>query len=153
MSHHAGPVNPVSAEALRELGQVVRDLRRRRWLSQRVLAARCGLSQSTISRLETGKAPGIRLVWFARILVSLELGSEPPGRPWWHVEEAPSWVAQMRRFATNGAFARRLREQALGREAERQQRLMQLQASMRGLLDAEALEGAGSSATPRREVT
>jgi transcriptional regulator with XRE-family HTH domain len=37
-----------------------------------MLARRCGLSQSSISRLEAGKAPTVRVARLARILVALE---------------------------------------------------------------------------------
>jgi transcriptional regulator with XRE-family HTH domain len=43
-----------------------------RGLSQRRLAHRCGLSQSTISRLESGKAAGVRVAWIARLLAGLD---------------------------------------------------------------------------------
>ena len=54
------------------LGMVLRELRGERGLSQRALADRCGLSQSTISRLEAGKADGVRIAWVARLLAGLD---------------------------------------------------------------------------------
>jgi len=138
MSHDTGPIDEWSREALRELGAVLRSLRSTHLISQQALAERCGLSQSTVSRLESGKAPGVRIVWFARLLVSFERDERREGRPWWYLPDDPSWVKQMRRFATNGAFARRLREDSVRRELERQERLMQLQASLqKELLGAE----------------
>jgi ribosome-binding protein aMBF1 (putative translation factor) len=44
-------LDPLSEAALREFGNILRTLRAQRGLSQRALAARCGLSQSTICRL------------------------------------------------------------------------------------------------------
>jgi transcriptional regulator with XRE-family HTH domain len=51
-------------------GQLVR-LRVRAGWSQRVLAAHCQLDQSTISRVERGRAPGMRLASFVRIIAAL----------------------------------------------------------------------------------
>ena len=57
---------------LEALGTVVRVWRRACGLSQRALAARAGVNQSTISRLETGKLSGLRLRRLARILGILQ---------------------------------------------------------------------------------
>ncbi|HUG30105.1 MAG TPA: helix-turn-helix transcriptional regulator [Candidatus Limnocylindria bacterium] len=72
MAHDIGRIDPETREALKELGQVLRDLRGSRGLTQRALAWRCGLSQSTISRLECGLAEGIRVAWVARLLAGLD---------------------------------------------------------------------------------
>jgi transcriptional regulator with XRE-family HTH domain len=72
MSHSIGRIDEPTREALMVLGEVLRELRAERGLSQRALADRCGLSQSTISRLETGKAEGVRAAWIARLLAGLD---------------------------------------------------------------------------------
>ena len=72
MSHMIGGVDPVTREALQVLGAVFRKLRAERGLSQRALAGRCGLSQSTISKLERGLAEGLRAAWIARLLAGLD---------------------------------------------------------------------------------
>jgi transcriptional regulator with XRE-family HTH domain len=72
MSHPIGELDGPTREALTVLGQVLRELRIERGLSQRALAGRCGLSQSTISRLEAGKAVGVRAAWLARLLAGLD---------------------------------------------------------------------------------
>jgi len=58
-------------EALEMVGQAVRLARQRASMSQRVLAARAGVSQTTISRLERGVVPGMGLEQFARIAMVL----------------------------------------------------------------------------------
>ena len=72
MSHSIGRIDGPTREALVALGTVLRDLRAERGLSQRALADRCGLSQPTISRLETGQAEGTRVAWLARLLAGLD---------------------------------------------------------------------------------
>lgn len=72
MSHSIGRLDRPTQEALVELGKVLRELRAERGLSQRALASRCGLSQPTISRLETGQAEGTRVAWLARLLAGLD---------------------------------------------------------------------------------
>jgi transcriptional regulator with XRE-family HTH domain len=52
-------------------GELVRKWRRDLGLSQRRFADKVGMNQSTISRLERGRAPGIALY---RLLPILELG-------------------------------------------------------------------------------
>jgi transcriptional regulator with XRE-family HTH domain len=64
-------LDPLREAALREFGNILRTLRAQRGLSQRALAARCGLSQSTICRLETGIARGVRIRVLARMLAGL----------------------------------------------------------------------------------
>jgi DNA-binding Xre family transcriptional regulator len=71
------------------IGQMVK--RRRtilRW-SQRDLAAACGLAQSAISRLETGRLSGVRFSRFARLVAALggldphAPHPAPPRRVYW----------------------------------------------------------------------
>jgi transcriptional regulator with XRE-family HTH domain len=50
------------------LGAWIREARHRRSLTQRQLAWRSSLAQSTISRLETGRLPGMRLRTLAAIV-------------------------------------------------------------------------------------
>ena len=78
-----GGVDPVTREALQVLGAVFRKLRAERGLSQRALAGRCGLSQSTISKLERGLAEGLRAAWIARLLAGLDgsVRNLPDDRP------------------------------------------------------------------------
>ena len=59
-------------DALAEIGAAIRTARRRIPWSQHELARRCGVSQSSISRLEAGKAPTVRVARLARILIALE---------------------------------------------------------------------------------
>jgi transcriptional regulator with XRE-family HTH domain len=59
-------------DALVQIGAAIRTARLRIPWSQHKLARRCGLSQSSISRLEAGKAPTVRVARLARILVALE---------------------------------------------------------------------------------
>src|SRR5215203_3662984 len=83
MAYPIGRLEPATREALREIGWVVRLLRGERGLTQVVLAARAGLSQSTISRLECGLADGLRLAQLARVLAGLEapIEARPDDRP------------------------------------------------------------------------
>jgi transcriptional regulator with XRE-family HTH domain len=71
--------------ALEQIGAAIRTARLRIPWSQHALARRCGLSQSSISRLESGKAPTVRVARLARILVVLEarmvIEILPPGTP------------------------------------------------------------------------
>jgi predicted transcriptional regulator len=57
------------------------DIRRARWqcgISQAGLEVLSGVDQTTISRLENGLAPGLRLVRLAKILGPIGLGSLKP---------------------------------------------------------------------------
>lgn len=72
MAYKLEDQDAATREALVALGSVFRTLRASRGISQRVLEARCGLSQSSISRLETGKAPWMSAVWMARLLTGLD---------------------------------------------------------------------------------
>jgi transcriptional regulator with XRE-family HTH domain len=70
-------------DALEQIGSAIREARRRVAWSQRTLADRCGLSQSSISRLECGKAPTLRVSRLAHILMVLRarlvIELVPPG--------------------------------------------------------------------------
>jgi transcriptional regulator with XRE-family HTH domain len=63
---------------LRVIGNIVRDARLRRNLTQRQLAWQALLAQSTISRLETGRLQGMRLRTLAAIIGVLRMN--PKGR-------------------------------------------------------------------------
>jgi transcriptional regulator with XRE-family HTH domain len=54
--------------ALTWIGDAVKRARHARGLSQHALARQCGVDQGTISRLERGLAPGMRIESLARIL-------------------------------------------------------------------------------------
>jgi transcriptional regulator with XRE-family HTH domain len=83
MAHEIGRIDAGTREAMQVLGGVLRQLRTERGLSQRRLARRCGLSQSTISRLECGLAEGVRVAWVARLLAGLDTSVRllPDNRP------------------------------------------------------------------------
>ena len=76
---------------LRVIGDIVREARLRRNLTQRQLAWQALLTQSTISRLETGHLRGMRLRTLAAIIGVLRMNpkgrmsdqwhSNPPGFP------------------------------------------------------------------------
>ena len=95
------------------------EIRRARGLTQRQLSARSGLAQSTISRLETGKAPWLSAVWIARLLAALDLEPGLMGFGETAVKSSvPGWVILMRRFEAN----RRYRELQTIAERDRQLR-------------------------------
>ena len=86
-------------QALLALGEVFRELRWSRGLTQRKYAQRTGLSQSTISRLENGQAPWLSIVWVARLLAGLDLEPGLLGFNERLVEsEEPAWARMMQRF-------------------------------------------------------
>jgi transcriptional regulator with XRE-family HTH domain len=124
-------LDPLSEEALREFGNVLRTLRAQRGLSQRALAARSGLSQSTISRLETGIARGVRIRVLARMLAGLERPLEHPGDRPWIVAAPPGWTLLMDSFAARGRLAQRV-AQKRARAALQHDRMMQPQTSPGG---------------------
>ena len=129
MSHTLGGLDPWTQEALRELGGVLSRLRAEAGLTQSALAGRCGLSQPTISKLERGLAPGVRVAWVARLLVGLHRHADPGQHPW-EVRTATTAQLLLRRFATRGALADRMRHADAERRA-RLTELIQLQASRR----------------------
>ena len=75
-------LDPTRQLGLSTLGLLVRQWRLLTGLSQRQLALKVGLNQSTISRLETGLLRSLRLVTLARIIGVLHdpLLGEPPRR-------------------------------------------------------------------------
>jgi transcriptional regulator with XRE-family HTH domain len=107
VSHTVGRLDPVTREALEVLGAVFRGLRAERGLSQRALASRCGLSQSTISKLERGRAEGLRAAWIARLLAGLDGRVEilPDERP--ITERCHGFTRLRRAFASGEGAARR----------------------------------------------
>ena len=60
-----------SRARLHELGRRLRRLRERIGVSQEALAALAGVSQSAVSRLETGRSPGAPFVVVVRLGVAL----------------------------------------------------------------------------------
>jgi len=76
--------DPAEMKGLRIIGQTVLRARVASSLTQRQLAYRVGLNQSTLSRLENGRLHAMRLVTLARIIGVLNLApgvaleGEPP---------------------------------------------------------------------------
>jgi DNA-binding Xre family transcriptional regulator len=68
------------------IGAMVKRRRTRIAWSQRDLASACGLAQSAISRLETGKLSGVRFGRFAKLVAAMN-GLDPdaprPPMPRW----------------------------------------------------------------------
>ena len=60
------------AAGLEIIGTAVYEARRRAGVSQRALGGRCGMDQSTISRLERGKLNGMRLKRLAELVAALQ---------------------------------------------------------------------------------
>ena len=118
MARDVGRIDPETREALQELGHVLRELRGSRGLSQRALAWRCGLSQSTISRLECGLAEGVRVAWVARLLAGLDakLHLIPDDRS--SVDRSHAFRLLRRAFSPTAGDARRR-----ARHRERDERL------------------------------
>jgi predicted transcriptional regulator len=65
----------------RTIGAAVRSRRLRLGWSQRGMAQRVGVSQSVISRLETGRLNGIRWQTFARVIGVLQAYANDVHRP------------------------------------------------------------------------
>jgi transcriptional regulator with XRE-family HTH domain len=118
-----------TVEALRETGRAIRRLRSAEGLTQRALADRCGLSQSTISRLERGLTPGLRLAWLARLFVALHREPGARGLGSWQVESPPAWEVLIDRFASTGNLAYRMRQAREQARLETERQLEQLRAS------------------------
>ena len=80
------------------IGNGIRTGRRRSHLTQQQLGWLVGVSQSAISRLETGTIQGLRLRTLGRIVGQLETRSDylfpagPPPRPWEQSPARPSPV-------------------------------------------------------------
>ena len=128
MSHKIGGLDPATREALQVLGGVFRQLRLERGLSQRALAGRCGLSQSTISRLECGLAEGLRAAWIGRLLAGLDATVRvlPDDRPM--LDRCRGFVRLRRAFSPAAGDARRR-----AREERRRERLAAYAARVEGL--------------------
>lgn len=149
MSHTIGGLDPWTRVALTEIGAVVRYLRGQHGLSQRVMGERSGLSQSTVSRLENGLLPGLRLAWLARVFVGLHRDSGPWGARNWQAPSPAGWELLIQRFAATGQLAQRMREAELKR-AESIGRLMQQQASRKARWTTREREPAGKDGEDRR---
>ncbi|HXG26817.1 MAG TPA: helix-turn-helix transcriptional regulator [Candidatus Binatia bacterium] len=121
MSHRYGLLDRPTRDALVALGAVLRELRLERGLSQRSLAARAGLSQATVSRLEAGKAAGVRAAWIARLLAGLDeqTTSQPDDQ---HLLERNHGFRKLRAAFDAGHGAARAR----ARELERRRSVAEL---------------------------
>ena len=72
-------LDPAIERGMEIIGVALRTARRRRGWTQAQLGGICGLSQSTISKLEGGRLVSIRFRRFARIVESLaELPLDAP---------------------------------------------------------------------------
>ena len=74
----------VARDGLRVIGAGIRLGRLEAGMTQRQIAWRVGVSQSTISRLETGTIQGMRLATLSRIVGLIRIGSAydfPDGPP------------------------------------------------------------------------
>src|SRR5712692_10982311 len=80
MPHEMLVLDPVVEDVLEVIGQRVLHGRASLAVSQRWLWRACGLDQSTICRLEHGRAPNLRLERYARVIAVLESGR--PLGPW-----------------------------------------------------------------------
>jgi transcriptional regulator with XRE-family HTH domain len=96
-------VDSAVSVGLRLIGDLVREARLRRNLTQRQLAWSALLTQSTISRLETGRLQGIRLRTLAAILGVLHMN--PKGTA------SAGWCRSGRGFPEPAAPGRRLPRQ------------------------------------------
>lgn len=74
MPHKLLVPDPMVEEVLASLGDDVVRLRAALGRSQAWVGRACGLSQSTVSRLEAGAAPSLRLERYARVLAVLRTG-------------------------------------------------------------------------------
>ena len=102
-------IHPMATVAMQELGRFVFELRAERGMSQRRLAAASGVSQSMISRVENGKAPGTSVETLARVLAGLDRAVEDDPLGW--AVDAPPWSRIMiERFSTRGRLAKRIAE-------------------------------------------
>ena len=116
------PRDPEVRQGLALMGAAVARRRQRLRMSQRELARRSGVDQSSISRFERGLQFGIRWSRFARIVVVLggldfdldaRATSQPPPSPSWSDLRAASlaeWLAEWQ--ATEEAIRREAAEEA-----------------------------------------
>jgi transcriptional regulator with XRE-family HTH domain len=130
MSHSVGDLDESTVVALEQIGTALRYLRSQHRMTQRVMADRSGLSQSTISRLENGLAPGLRLAWLARLLAGLHRDPGPVGSRPWEPWTPPVSAVLVAPFAPNGRLERLIREAEQDRTQAMARHLMQLQASL-----------------------
>jgi len=72
---------PWSQAALELFGRLLRTWRLSAGMSQRMLQRDSGVHQSTISLIENGKRPGIRLVVIARLIAAIERAGSPSSIP------------------------------------------------------------------------
>jgi transcriptional regulator with XRE-family HTH domain len=108
MPKRTPPTFPAAARQIAALGERLRAARRRRRLTQAVVAARVGVTKQTIARLEAGNA-STTLATMLRVLQVLGLG------------------ADIDRLAANDELGRRLQDAAQpgpprGRAAKRSKR-------------------------------
>lgn len=75
MSKRTPPTFPAGERQLRALGERLRAARRRRRLTQTVVAARVGVSKQTLAKLEAGN-PSTSLATMLRVLQVLGLGHD-----------------------------------------------------------------------------
>jgi transcriptional regulator with XRE-family HTH domain len=95
------PVDDRTADALAALGRQVLGARRHAALSQRDVEAVTGIDQTTVVRIEHGKATGLPLRRFAILLAALDAGvatrrppvalglATPGGNEW--INDGPAW--------------------------------------------------------------
>jgi transcriptional regulator with XRE-family HTH domain len=74
--HTIEDLNAAERHGAKLLGAGIRGARLRRGLSQQQLAWHVGLSQSMISRVETGHLRGIRFRMLARVAGALSMGAD-----------------------------------------------------------------------------
>jgi len=97
------PVDDETAAALETLGRQVLGARRHAALSQRQVEALTGIDQTTVVRIEHGRATGLPLRRFALLLAALDagvatrrpalaFGLAAPGSHEW-INEGPAWDA------------------------------------------------------------
>jgi transcriptional regulator with XRE-family HTH domain len=79
-------LDPKTVAFMKAVGRQVFFARVGQGLSQRHLEHLCGVDQTTISRLERGLAPGLRLERLATIMAVLGIGEL---RPTWNLPNRP----------------------------------------------------------------
>ena len=95
------PVNEHTSEALERVGRQVRGARHHAGLSQRSVENLTGIDQTTIVRIEQGRATGLPLWRFALLLDALSagvatrrpplmVGFAAPGSADW-INDGPAW--------------------------------------------------------------
>lgn len=85
---------PSAAQILKDIGENIRLARKRRRLSESLMAERAGLSRSTVQLLEKGK-PGVSMSSYVQILFILGLHEE------------------LKNIAVNGQLGRKLQDAEL----------------------------------------